>query len=137
MISRILKLIEPLRSEKWRMAEMQRGFDKVFALPTSAEGLAELLSDLTLKGQVGSAKYILAEHSLKMLLAKVQAKATLNASWVTAVGGIAAAFLTFILGYYIGNSDHHEINDASKTITSACKSANPYSSAILNIETTH
>lgn len=110
MINRIIKLIEPFRSEKWKAAEMQKGFDSVFALPTSAEALANLLSDLSQQGKANSAKYILAEHSLKMMLAKTQAKATLNAGWVSAVGSIVAAFLTLALGYYIGNSNHRENN---------------------------
>ena len=125
VINRILKLIEPLRSEKWRAAEMQRGFDSVFALPTSAGDLAELLSVLTAQGQVGSAKYILAEHSLKMLLAKTQAKATLNAGWVSAVGSIVAAFVTLALGYYIGNSTHQSLNQPSKIAFPTCKPAQP------------
>lgn len=125
MINKILKLIEPLRSEKWRAAEMQRGFDSIFALPTSAAGLAELLSDLTAQGQVGSAKYILAEHSLKMLLAKAQAKATLSASWVSAVGSIVAALVTFALGYYIGNSTNQALNQPGNMFIPPCKSSQP------------
>lgn len=125
MINRILKLIEPLRSEKWRAAEQQKGFDSVYELPTSADGLAKLLSELTAKGQVSSAKYILAEHSLKMLLAKTQAKATLNAGWVSAVGSITAAFLTFAVGYSIGNSTNQSLNQPSKIAISTCKSAQP------------
>jgi hypothetical protein len=43
-------------------------------------------------------------------LAKLQAKATLSAGWVGAGAAVAAALVSFALGYFVGSSPVKEIN---------------------------
>lgn len=125
MFNFVSRFLEPLRSEKWRSAEEQKGFDSVFVLPTSADGLAKLLAELSAKHQAGTPEYILAEHSLNMLLAKKQAKATLQAGWLGAGAAIIAALMSAGLGYLAGTSQTQELVSGPCEKQSAAPSTQP------------
>ena len=109
---------------------MHNGYAKVrYELPYARERekmsilqLAEYLSSV----EKGTPGYIVVEHELNLKIAKVQAKATLNAGWIGASASIIAVLLTFALGFYTGSSKSKEPNDTKceKTTTRPASNTN-------------
>ena len=83
--------------------------------------LAQLLS----RYDAGTPPYILLEHELNMLLAKTQAKATLEAGRYGGNAAVLAAFLTAILGYLLGLSQSNELQKANGGPSTTCNCTYP------------
>lgn len=102
MFNFFLRLIEPLRSQKWRDAQQQKEFEAVFDdIPSDSERrrmsekeLAEVLSTC----KVGTPAYILIEHELNLRIARIQSRATLRSGWLGLIGALLGAALGFFLG---------------------------------------
>lgn len=100
MLNFFLRLIEPLRSQKWRDAQEQKAFEAVFEdVPSDRERkfmsekeLAELLSTC----KAGTPAYTLIEHELSRRIAKIQAMPT----YVGVLSGLAGVVLGAWLNSY-------------------------------------
>ena len=77
-----------------------------------------------------SVPYIVLSHELNIKLAKLQAKATLNAGWLGASATIIAVFIAAALGYFIGASQTKEPNDGKREKTSASQGSQPVTATI-------
>jgi hypothetical protein len=96
--------------------QMTEGY---YSLPSERERakmsvlqLAELLSTR----KQGLPDYLVIEHELNLKIAKLQAKVTLQAGWLSVVGSILTAIVGAALGYFIGTSQQKETsNQAQKS----------------------
>ena len=71
-----------------------------------------------------SPAYIVLDHELNLKIAKVQAKATLNAGWLGAGATIIAVLIGFALGYYTGNPQTQKSNELKQNETSPAPAIN-------------
>jgi|GEM_PF-4811610 len=102
------------RIEREEEEGMDHGF-RGLPLPKEREKMDVLkIAELLSSRPKGSPAYIVLEHELNLKIARLQAKATLNAGWISAVATILAVFIAFALGYFIGSSQTDKMRDISR-----------------------